>query len=106
MGTNSLILDTTRLMNPADKFTQDELAILRKIPHTAIVKNHLLRFGYITDKIARDYYGISRLADVVYKLRYKIEPRMDIFTEYVTGKNRFGKTVVFAKYKYEEDTKK
>lgn len=101
MEISAVDFDTTVLANPDYRITDEEREILKKIPNTTKVKNHLVRFGYITDAIARSVYGISRLADVIYKLRYKIEPNCYIVTEYVNGKNRFGKSVTYAKYNYE-----
>ena len=80
-----------------------DLAVLAKIPHTTKVRNHLIRFGYITDAQARDFYGISRLSAVIYKLRYKIEPVMRIETEMIYGRNRFGQPVQYGKYNLVED---
>lgn len=80
--------------------TEDERLILKGIPNTTLVRNHLLRFGYITGKIAKEVYGIERLSDCIYKLRYKIEPLMIIDTEDVHSVNKFGKKVEFGKYIY------
>ena len=33
------------------------------------VKNHLEKFGHLTSKIANDSYGISRLSDIIFRLR-------------------------------------
>lgn len=72
--------------------------IIAKMPQTVKIRNHLYRYGSITDAQARDLYGISRLADVVYKLRRKKEPLMDIKTYMVYGRNRYGRPTQYARY--------
>lgn len=59
------------------------------------VREHLEMFGSITPREADDCYAITRLADVVYKLK-KRGVRIKTVTEY--GKNRFGRPVCWAKY--------
>lgn len=63
---------------------------------TRIVLHHLFFRGPITDAIARDEYGITRLAAVIWKLRniYKFE----ICSLDETQKNRFGKNSTFSRY--------
>lgn len=73
-------------------------AVLANMDQTVMIRNHLLRYGSITPNEAKDLYSISRLADVVYKLRYKKQPYMEIQRELVSGKNKFGKSVRYAKY--------
>ena len=85
------------------KLSDLDLAALARIPQTTKVRNHLIRFGSITDAQARDFYGISRLSSVIYKLRYKIEPMMDIKTDMIYGRNRFGQPVQYGKYILMED---
>lgn len=79
-------------------FTIKDEEIIAKMPQTVKVRNHLYRYGSITDAQARDMYGITRLADVVYKLRYKRYPTMDIKTDMVEGRNRYGQYTRFARY--------
>ena len=96
------MLDSTVVVDGVS-LSELDLATLAKIPQTTKVRNHLIRFGSITDAQARDFYGISRLADVIYKLRYKKEPVMDIQTEMIYGRNRFGQPVQYGKYIFVED---
>lgn len=72
--------------------------IIATMPQTVKIRNHLYRYGSITDAQARDLYGITRLADVVYKLRYKKYPLMDIKTDMVYGRNRYGRPTQYARY--------
>ena len=97
------MLDTTIVVDGVS-LSELDLASLAKIPQTTKVRNHLIRFGSITDAQARDFYGISRLSGVIYKLRYKIEPLMHIETDMVYGRNRFGRPVQYGKYVYVEET--
>lgn len=60
-----------------------------------MVIEHLLMHGSITPKEADDCYGITRLADVIYKLKKR---GMSITTVIEHGENRFGKPVTWAKY--------
>jgi len=94
--------DSTKLADGA-RITDEECEILASIPQTTLVRNHLIRFKRITDKVARDVYGITRLSDVIYKLRYKLQPNMWIVTEDTESVNRFGKTVKYATYVYKGD---
>ena len=96
------MLDSTCVVDGVS-LSEIDLATLAKITQHTKVRNHLIRFGSITDAQARDFYGISRLADVIYKLRYKIEPHMMIETEMVYGRNRFGCPVQYGKYILVED---
>lgn len=59
------------------------------------VLEHLEMFGSITPREADQCYAITRLADVVYKLK-KRGVRIKTVTEH--GKNRFGRPVCWAKY--------
>lgn len=95
------MVDTTVVVDGV-RLDEADLAILAAIPQTTKVRNHLIRFGIITDAQARDLYGISRLSGVIYKLRYKIEPYMKIRTEMVYGRNRFGQPVQYGKYILED----
>ncbi len=75
-----------------------------------MVADHLRHEGYITDLEALKRYAIRRLADIIYKLRgrgkiKKYRKRaMRIYTDIVTSKNRFKKTVRYAIYRYQEET--
>ena len=68
------------------------------LPETTKVRNHLEKYGSITQAEANSLYGITRLSAVVYKLRYKIEPYMNIKMIMRYGKNRFGKQVQYGEY--------
>ena len=96
------MIDTTVLTERV-MLSKEDLETLASIPQHVMVRNHLIRFGSITVKEAEDYYGITRLSDVIYKLRYKVEPHMLIRTEMHKGKNRFGGTVDYGKYYLMED---
>ena len=64
------------------------------------VLHHLREVGSITDAEAVAEYGIHRLAARIYDLR---RAGMKITKEMVKGKNRFGETTRFARYRLEED---
>ena len=72
--------------------------IIAKMPQTVKVRNHLIRYGSITSQEAWRMYGITRLADVIYKLRYKREPLMDIVTLMVYYTDEFGTNKSYRKY--------
>lgn len=72
--------------------------IIAKMPQTVKVRNHLIRYGSITSQEAWRMYGITRLADVIYKLRYKREPLMDIVTLMVYYTDEFGTNKSYGKY--------
>lgn len=76
----------------------EDLKVLALMPNETIVRNHLIKYGSITQNEARDLYGIGRLSAVVYNLRYNNYPLMVIDTATVEGKNRVGKTTRFARY--------
>ncbi|MBR1456208.1 MAG: hypothetical protein IJ594_03485 [Oscillospiraceae bacterium] len=95
------MIDSTAVVDGV-RLSDLDLAALAKIPQTTKVRNHLIRFGSITDAQARDFYGISRLSSVIYKLRYRIEPLMHIETEMIYGRNRFGQPVQYGKYIFME----
>lgn len=61
----------------------------------SLIKKHLNRKGSITSWEAIQQYGCTRLSAVIYDLR---NDGMKIRTDHVTKKNRYGYTVVFAKY--------
>ena len=69
--------------------------IIARMPDTVKVKNHLMRFGKITSIEAFKMYGITRLADVIYKLRKRGE---EIKTEMVYGRDRYGDPTQYGVY--------
>lgn len=76
--------------------------IIASMPQHAIVLNHLVNIGSITDKDARDMYGITRLADVIYKLKKRRNPAVVIETVNETSPNRWGKNRTYARYVLKE----
>ena len=62
-----------------------------------LVLKHLLRYGSITDAVAREKYGITRLAARIEDLRYR-EPFAMIGTQMVEFKTRLGRRGRYAKY--------
>ena len=81
-------------------FTEEEMNILRAIPDTGKIRNHLERYGNITSKEANDLYGITRLSSVIYRLRYKKEPLMEIISVHEMGKDRFDQNANYVRYYY------
>lgn len=63
--------------------------------HYDRVLNHLTRFGCITSLEAFRDYGITRLSAIIYNLR---KDGYIIDSQQVSCKNRYNKTVYFAKY--------
>ena len=59
------------------------------------VAKHLETYGDITPAQALELYGSSRLSSIIFKLR---DRGMNIGTELVPGKDRFGNKVDFARY--------
>lgn len=72
--------------------------IIKNMPQHVKVRNHLIRYGSITPLQAIELYNITRLAAIVYKLKNKIHPLLDIDKEmvYYTGGNSEHK--MYAKY--------
>lgn len=64
-----------------------------------MVLEHLRANGSITSMDAIMQYGITRLSDVILKLRRE---GYDIETINETGKNRFGKATSYGRYKFSE----
>jgi hypothetical protein len=58
---------------------------------------HLKEFGSITSLEAIKEYGITRLAEYIRQMR---QMGYSITTEDVTNKNRFGNSVTYGKYIY------
>lgn len=82
--------------------------LIAKMPQTVKVRNHLIREGSITSQEAWRLYGITRLADVIYKLKYKRYPLMDIGTLMVYYTDEYGVNKSYGKYifnGFKEDTK-
>lgn len=63
---------------------------------TKIVLHHLFFRGSITDKIAREEYGITRIAAVIWKLKniYKF----DICSIDEKEVNRYGRSTTYSRY--------
>lgn len=85
-------------MNEVKTFDITDEQILKSIPDTAKVKNHLLVKGRISSWEAIRLYGITRLSAVIYELRHKEEPPMDIRNEWKTGEDRFGQHTRWVEY--------
>lgn len=64
-----------------------------------IIERHLKDYGSITTYESFSEYGITRLASRIVDLK-KMGYKFD--EEWVTRKNRYGKTVCFKKYKLKE----
>ena len=89
-------------VNVADVKVSDN-QVISMMPDTTKIRNHLLTEGHITSLEAFVLYGITRLAAVIYKLRYKIEPCMDIRTVMEYGRDRYGQPVQYGVYVYKEN---
>ena len=59
------------------------------------IEKHLIEKGEITSQTANKEYGVSRLSDKILVLRRK----MNIKTEMIKTKNRFGNHVEYGNYK-------
>ena len=84
-------------------FTDEEINILKAIPDTGKIRNHLERYGTITALEAQELYGIQRLSAVIYRLRYEREPLMNIESVPERGKDRFGQEERYVRYYYKGD---
>lgn len=62
-----------------------------------MVLNHIQKHGSITDMEAYQLYGICRLSGRIFDLRQK---GYDITTEFIKGKNRYGKKIAYGLYKF------
>lgn len=60
------------------------------------VLQHMKTYGTITPVEAFCQYGILRLGAIIFDLK---NSGVDISREMVTGKNRFGKTTRYARYR-------
>ena len=63
--------------------------------HKAVLQ-HLQSKGSITSLEAFELYGATRLSAIIFNLRRK---GYDIITEDVTGKDRYGSSMTYAKYR-------
>lgn len=72
-----------------------------KPKQTELVIRHLQDYGSISALIALQEYDIMRLASRIRDLRKR---GYDIVTEKKTRKNRYGETVRYAVYRFEEET--
>lgn len=66
---------------------------------TEKIERHLKTYGSITASEAFTDYGIMRLAARIADLK---KSGLAIRSQIVTGKNRFGESISFAKYSMEE----
>lgn len=62
---------------------------------TERVLNHMQKYGPITGRMARDLYGIERLAPRIRELK---DAGFDICDQTIEGKNRYGEKVHFKEY--------
>lgn len=69
----------------------------KKITKSELIKKHLLKKKNITSWQAIELYGVTRLAAIIFELR---DANWDIITKTVSGKDRFGNQITFAKYVY------
>ena len=67
--------------------------------HKERVLRHLKTFGSITPWEAIQEYGNTRLSATIFTLK---DDGIDINSEMVTGENRFGEPVRYAKYSLNE----
>lgn len=68
---------------------------------TEKIERHLKTYGSITASEAFTDYGIMRLAARIADLK---KSGLAIRSQIVTGKNRFGESISFAKYSMEESS--
>lgn len=71
---------------------------------TDMVAKHLINKGHITSWEAIEKFNLTRLGSVIFNLRQKRS--MDIHTELVHGKDKYGNAVQYAKYIYLDGIKK
>lgn len=67
----------------------------KRVSQSEMIKKHLTKRGSITSWEAIKLYGCTRLSAKIYDLRAE---GMDIKTDHVTKKNRYGYPVTFANY--------
>lgn len=70
---------------------------MKEKTYEELILAHLQRYGKITDVKAREKYGTNRASEYIRRLR---EKGYMIDTEWVTGKNRYGKKVKHGVYVY------
>lgn len=68
--------------------------------HARLILEHLIKFGSITPIEAMAEYGCMRLGARIWDLR---DDGIEIETEMVKAKNRFGKDVRYAKYSLKQN---
>ena len=71
------------------------------ITQNAIIRAHLLTHGWIDKKTALAICDCERISARIYDLRH--EYGMDIVTDLVTGKNRFGHSETHAVYRLRKE---
>jgi hypothetical protein len=71
--------------------------------HARLILEHLIKYGSITQAEAAHDYGCWRLGARIWDLR---ADGIEIETEMVKEKNRFGKDVRFAKYSLKKKEEK
>lgn len=103
VNSNVELRTSCRVPQRFDDFTEEEKAILATIPDEGKIRNHLERYGSITQNEASALYGITRLASVIYRLRTKRYPLMDIVSVRETGKDRFNQEANYARYYFKGD---
>lgn len=62
-----------------------------------MILSHIQKHGSITDMEAYQLYGICRLSGRIFDLR---QAGHMIKTEFVKGKNRYGKKIQYGKYSF------
>lgn len=67
----------------------------KRVSQSEMIRKHLIKRGSITSWEAIKLYGCTRLSAKIYDLRAE---GMDIRTDHVTKKNRYGYPVTFANY--------
>lgn len=78
-----------------------ELVNKQTINQNAIIRAHLITHGWIDKKTALAICDCERISARIYDLRHKYG--MNIVTEHVTGRNRFGHIERHARYRlYQE----
>lgn len=67
---------------------------------TDMVIDFILENGSITTLQAFEYFGITRLSGRIWDIRHNKDEkkRREVFSEKVTGTNRYGKKVTFNRY--------
>ena len=64
------------------------------------ILRHMKDYGSITSDEAKELYGVARLASRINDLRAQ---GVEIATETVTGKNRYGRKTRYARYRLAEE---